>query len=723
MDHLTNLYRAKYQDLLEQYNFLQEKLKRLLEDVSFDELVNSPESIHDRLGVPENATAAEIKAAFRKLAKEYHPDQNLNNQAEAAEKFNKIREAYDTLTNSDKLREYQQRRSARSQSSRTASTQNTSSSTTGQPESGGSARNPHADYNAQARRRAEAYQAGAEAREARGQTRTSPNPSATETPKTSPKTTSPTFDAIKAQFKFQTPVKNYGSELLKTGKEAAKGLFTRPGLAGLAGAVATDYALEKAADVTGVEALKHDLTKTTASWGVGAGVEAATAQALRQGIGSLATRAALGTVAGSAAAGAAVGAAAYSGYKLGEYIGDKTGFHDWLGKKIGGEPVNEKPIGVAGGDPTKNAQFEVEKEEEKKRKEDESKMSEEEQLKASLARSEERLKEIQGKMKPATASGPAAVVEQILIQRHDRKILNEFVQGAVASAVRSAVRSATEQGVRAAGEQAIRGVSRGVGRAAIETAGEQAAKDVATGSLSGAAKAVDSMIAKTSLETINAVTKEAIEKAVAEALSKNLTGDEMVTHILSKVKTDFPEIIQAAIDASVKASDKALAPVGKKTPLPKEVEIAPAPKTEPRPTEIEPVTKPKPSELPVPRPSELPVPRPKPSELPVPRPDVPEPKPVEPEPKPVEPEPKPVEPEPEPKKPTEPEPKPGKDKPKPRRKLTDFIKIGFAGLGGLGGPNTETSLSAYQERSAAAPVDVGLVGTRLGNYSTLFRKA
>ncbi|HEX8903795.1 MAG TPA: DnaJ domain-containing protein, partial [Longimicrobiaceae bacterium] len=45
------------------------------------------------LGVPENAKADEIKKAYRKLAKQYHPDANPND-ASAAEKFKEVSEAY-----------------------------------------------------------------------------------------------------------------------------------------------------------------------------------------------------------------------------------------------------------------------------------------------------------------------------------------------------------------------------------------------------------------------------------------------------------------------------------------------------------------------------------------------------------------------------------------------------------------------------------------------------
>ncbi len=61
------------------------------------------------LGVPDAATPDEIKKAYRRLAKQYHPDANPNNP-QAAERFKSISEAHSVLSDADKRKQYDQMR-------------------------------------------------------------------------------------------------------------------------------------------------------------------------------------------------------------------------------------------------------------------------------------------------------------------------------------------------------------------------------------------------------------------------------------------------------------------------------------------------------------------------------------------------------------------------------------------------------------------------------------
>jgi len=60
---------------------------------------------YEILGVAKNATADEIKKAYRKVAIQYHPDKNPGNK-EAEEKFKEAAEAYEVLSNQDKRAQY-----------------------------------------------------------------------------------------------------------------------------------------------------------------------------------------------------------------------------------------------------------------------------------------------------------------------------------------------------------------------------------------------------------------------------------------------------------------------------------------------------------------------------------------------------------------------------------------------------------------------------------------
>ena len=64
---------------------------------------------YQELGVPQNASADELKKAYRSLAKKYHPDANPDN-AGAGERFKGISEAYTVLSDSESRRKYDQLR-------------------------------------------------------------------------------------------------------------------------------------------------------------------------------------------------------------------------------------------------------------------------------------------------------------------------------------------------------------------------------------------------------------------------------------------------------------------------------------------------------------------------------------------------------------------------------------------------------------------------------------
>lgn len=62
------------------------------------------------LGVPKNATSADIKKAYRKLARDLHPDHNPSNP-QAEERFKAVSEAYGVLSDDKRRREYDELRS------------------------------------------------------------------------------------------------------------------------------------------------------------------------------------------------------------------------------------------------------------------------------------------------------------------------------------------------------------------------------------------------------------------------------------------------------------------------------------------------------------------------------------------------------------------------------------------------------------------------------------
>ena len=65
----------------------------------------APKDLYATLGVDKKATQDEIKKAYRKLARQYHPDRNPGD-AKAEERFKEISTAYDVLSDPDKRKQY-----------------------------------------------------------------------------------------------------------------------------------------------------------------------------------------------------------------------------------------------------------------------------------------------------------------------------------------------------------------------------------------------------------------------------------------------------------------------------------------------------------------------------------------------------------------------------------------------------------------------------------------
>src|SRR3954453_13527567 len=62
---------------------------------------------YETLGVPKNASADDVRKAYRKLARKYHPDLNPGDKS-SEDRFKNVQEAYDILSDSKKRQMYDQ---------------------------------------------------------------------------------------------------------------------------------------------------------------------------------------------------------------------------------------------------------------------------------------------------------------------------------------------------------------------------------------------------------------------------------------------------------------------------------------------------------------------------------------------------------------------------------------------------------------------------------------
>uniref|UniRef100_A0A0F7CZA6 Chaperone DnaJ-domain superfamily protein n=1 Tax=Pelargonium dichondrifolium TaxID=73194 RepID=A0A0F7CZA6_9ROSI len=90
-----------------QYRFNEEEEKKNLLGERFADLLNeSSDSHYQFLGVSATSDLEEIKGAYRRLSKEYHPDTTSLPLKAASEKFMKLREVYNVLSDGEKRKFY-----------------------------------------------------------------------------------------------------------------------------------------------------------------------------------------------------------------------------------------------------------------------------------------------------------------------------------------------------------------------------------------------------------------------------------------------------------------------------------------------------------------------------------------------------------------------------------------------------------------------------------------
>jgi hypothetical protein len=89
------------------YNTASEFVTRNTTFLSIRQFSSGKRDFYEVLGVPRNSDKAEIKKAYYKKAKQYHPDANQDDKT-AADKFKQVTEAYETLSDNEKRKLYDQ---------------------------------------------------------------------------------------------------------------------------------------------------------------------------------------------------------------------------------------------------------------------------------------------------------------------------------------------------------------------------------------------------------------------------------------------------------------------------------------------------------------------------------------------------------------------------------------------------------------------------------------
>jgi hypothetical protein len=552
---------------------------------------------------------------------------------------------------------------------------------------------PYADYNSKARQRAADWQAGAEARAAKGPKQTSSKPATSAAPKTKVDgMISRAKSVVRGPASFTTNL----------------GTF-------MAGDYLTQQALEKA----GVE----NETAKGIGGAIGGGVAGElTGAATTTALGGVATPA-IGTgVAGLAATGALVGLAAYGGAKAGEAIADievnkKTGetvsdvigqelynkgwkggplsgavksIADWSVGNQFGASATESPKGKPGGDPALKAKWD-----------------------AAQAEEDERQK----KMKAFEVANK--------VQKISEGVGDAIVKG---------VLRALEGGMAPAAETAAKQIEKQLAKKAAQSAESQIAK---TKSVADIFDVTTSPLARVTQSTEKTAAKQLspeIEQSIKDAISKNLSDSDVASTVIDTHKITDADEIQKVIDKVIKTkTETALVTKGAKeinVEQPKTTELAVQSKelavpskeisTEVKvvPTELDVVKNqivPKPATEVVTKPVTDIVPKPATEVVTKPVTDI-VPKPA------TEVVTKPktdivtktkdeivTKPEPKIEEPV----KPGETTPKPKRKFRFF---------GADVGKKAKDMGMYDPKGSAILGNVGLGATQLGRYSTLFQQ-